>query len=107
MAADLCTALGLASKARTTKQRNTINKIFRAWTGFCAGDGKTSTFSNLAGKDVLCYLLIFGLRYHKRGQKGKLVRSGTVCCDTTTAVAKGFTDLDCPDPRVEEISIPY
>jgi hypothetical protein len=53
----------------------------------------------LLPKDILCYLLVFGLQYRKGVQKGKPVRAGTVG-DTITAVAKGFTDLDRPDPRV-------
>jgi hypothetical protein len=98
-AADLCTALGIASAATTTKRQNASDKIFGVWTDFWAGEGKPSTLHTLLPEDILCYLLVFGLRYRKGGQKGKPVRSGTVC-DAITAVAKGFTDLDCPDPRV-------
>jgi hypothetical protein len=96
-AADLCTALGIASAATTTKRRNTSNKIFGVWTDFCAGEGKSSTLHTLLPEDILCYLLVFGLRYCKGGQKGRPVQAGTVR-DAITAVAKGFTDLDCPDP---------
>jgi hypothetical protein len=53
----------------------------------------------LLPEDVICYLLVFGLRYRKGSQKGKPVQAGTVR-DAITAVAKGFTNLDRPDPRV-------
>jgi hypothetical protein len=90
-AADLRTALGIASTATTTKRRNASNKIFGVWTDFCAGEGKPSTLHTLLSEDILCYLLVFGLRYRKGGQKGtKPVRAGTVR-DAITAVAKGFT----------------
>jgi hypothetical protein len=98
-AADLHTALGTASTATTTKCRNASRKIFGVWTDFCAGEGKPSTLHTMLAEDILCYLLVFRLRYCKGGQKGKPVQAGTLC-DAMSAVAKGFTDLDCPDPRV-------
>jgi hypothetical protein len=108
-AADLRTALGIASAAATTVRRNASNKIFSVWADFCAGQGKPCTLHTLLPEDVLCYLLVFGLRYRKGGQNGKPVRSSTVC-DAITAVAKGFTDFDRPDPRVNPKTgklIPY
>jgi hypothetical protein len=75
-AADLRTALRIASNATTTKQRNASNKIFGVWLDFSTGEGKKCTLSTLINADILCYLLVFGLRYRKGGQKGRPVWAG-------------------------------
>jgi hypothetical protein len=98
-AADLRLALEIASTATTTKRRKATSKLFGVWSDFCISHGNSCTLDHLLAEEKLTYLLVFALRYRQRGQKGRLVRAGTVR-DALSAVGKGFTDLDQPDPRL-------
>ena len=98
--ADLGTALDISSTATTAKCRRSTSKIFGVWSSFCHDHGHSCTLHNVLPADRLSYLLVFGLRYRRGGQKGKPVRAGTVR-DALSAIGKGFSDLDEPDPRLD------
>lgn len=96
--ADLGTALQIASTANTSKRRKAANKIFGIWCDFCQQLGVPVTLDGLQTEQKLCYLLVFGLRYRKGGQKGKAVRHKTVR-DALQAVGQGISNMGFPDPR--------
>ena len=95
----LSSALNLASGATTKKRQKAKNKIFGIWEDFCQRHGHHGTLGSLLPEARFNFLLVFGILYRQRGQKGQSVRSGTVR-NALSAVCKGITDLDQPDPRI-------
>jgi hypothetical protein len=99
--ADLRAALQVTSTANAPKTDAGRNKIFGLWTSFCHSVGVNPSLEDVVGKETkIAYLLVFGLRYRKEGQKNKSVRADTVT-DAVLAEGKGKSDLGQPDPRKE------
>jgi len=98
-AADLRDALAVADEANTPKTDAGRDKIFGLWTSFCQSVTVRPDLSDMQGQETkLTYIMVFGLRYQREGQKNKSVTAGTVT-DTILAVGKGIADLGQPDPR--------
>ena len=95
---DLGAALQIASVANTSKRRKASNKIFGVWCSFCKELNVPVTLNGLQPEQKLGYLLVFGLRYRKGGQKGHPVRYKTVC-NALQAVGQGISNMGFPDPR--------
>ena len=98
-AADLRDVLAVADEANTPKTDAGRDKIFGLWTSFCQSVTVRPDLSDMQGQETkLTYIMVFGLRYQREGQKNKSVTAGTVT-DAILAVGKGIDDLGQPDPR--------
>ena len=97
-AAELDTALQIASTAVTGKTRKAKSKIFGLWADFCQDYKIPPSLYTLGDQqDKLSYLLVFALRYRLKGQRNKPVTAGTVKT-ALTAVGTGIADLGVPNP---------
>ena len=97
-AAELDTALQIASTAVTGKTRKAKSKIFGLWADFCQDYKVPPSLYTLGDQqDKLSYLLVFALRYRLKGQRNKPVTAGTVKT-ALTAVGTGIADLGVPNP---------
>jgi hypothetical protein len=97
--ADLRAALAVADDANTPKTDAGRDKIFGLWTSFCQSLSVRPDLSDMQGQETnLTYIMVFGLRYRREGQKNKSVTAGTVT-DAVLAVGKGIANLGQPDPR--------
>ena len=97
--ADLRDALQEANTAHAKKTDKARDKIFGMWTNFCRELSVDPSLSDVPGHETkIAYLLVFGLRYRRVGQKSKSVRSSTVK-DALLAVGSGIANLGAHDPR--------
>jgi len=100
-AADLRAALQVSASANTSKTESGRSKIFGVWSLFCQSLGVNHSLSDVVSQEAkLTYLIVFGLRYSREGQKDKSVRADTVT-DALLAVGQGISHLGRPDPRKE------
>ena len=98
---DLGAAVNLLSTSTTPKTNKAKQKIFDLWTDFARSLGQDPSLRTVSGQEPrLAYLLVFGLRYRRKGQTDNPVRADTVA-SALQAVGEGISRLGYSDPRLE------
>ena len=96
---DLNAALRIASEANSGRYRKEKCAHFGRWIAFCQTVGVPPSLSHTTSTEArLGYLLVFGLRYRRKGATNQPVRADTVD-KALLSVAEGITNLGGSDPQ--------